>query len=469
MGVDSGARSPIIRAPASRWVTLTAILIGTFVGTLGNSLTNVAVPSIMADFDVPLSSAMWVVTIYVLILAVLMPAGGYLGDLHGQRRVYLWGMVLFTVGAVASGLAPTFGSLLGARALMGIGIAPTLPSVMAIIAFTFPPGERGRAMGFWALANASAHALGPPISGLLIDHLGWRAAFLSSVPLCLVNIAAVWWLVPTDYRRGRRPFDFAGATALTATATGLMLALSQSARWGWASSPSLVLWAGTLLALGAFVAVERRAAVPFVELGLFRSRQYTAALVVIAAQNFSLFGLLLVLPIYLIEVQGLSSQQAGLLVLPLPLIMSVVAPFAGRLADVWGSRRLCTLGMAIVGLGGLGLLALRPAVGALPWYGLAAGLLLIGGGMGLTQSPVTLAVTGIVAQAQMGVATGIFHMGRFVSGSLGVTVFGLILAMEAAGMAAGFQQDLVVVVIAAAVAVLAARFLPGRLVTQRAA
>ncbi|HSJ52278.1 MAG TPA: DHA2 family efflux MFS transporter permease subunit [Anaerolineae bacterium] len=442
---------------------MTAILIGTFVGTLGNSLTNVAVPSIMAEFEIPLSSAVWVVTIFVLILAVLMPVGGYLGDLYGQRRVYLWGMGLFTLAAVATGLAPTFASLLGARALLGIGIAPTLPSVMAIIAFTFSPGERGRAMGFWALANASAHALGPPLSGFLIDHLGWRVAFLSSVPLCLVNIAAVWWLVPADTRRERRPFDFAGAAALTASATGLMLALTQSARWGWDAPQSLALWAGTLFALGSFIAVERRAAVPFVELGLFRNRQYTAAMVVIAAQNFALFGLLLALPIYLIEVQGRSSQLAGLLVLPLPLIMSVVAPFAGRLADAWGSRRTCTLGMAIVVLGGLGLLAMQPARGALPWYGLAAGLLVVGAGMGLTQSPVTLAVTGIVPQAQMGVATGIFHMGRFVSGSLGTTVFGLILAMEAAGMATGFQHNLLAVVIAAGVAVIATRLLPGRL------
>jgi len=121
--------------------------------------------------------------------------------------------------------------------------------------------------------------------------------------------------------------------------------------------------------------------------------------------------------------------------------------------------------IALIGLlvGGLGLLAMRPAQGALPWYGLTAGLLVIGAGMGLTQSPVTLAVTGIVPQAQMGVATGIFHMGRFVSGSLGTTVFGLILAMEAAGMAAGFQHNLLAVVIAAGVAVIATRLLPGRL------
>lgn len=456
-------RSGIIAAPASRWVTLTTILIGTFVGTLGNSLTNVAVPSIMAEFDVPLSSAMWVVTVFVLILAVLMPVGGYLGDLYGQRRVYLWGMALFTLAAVASGLAPTFASLLGARALMGIGIAPTLPSIMAIIAFTFPPGERGRAMGFWALANASGHALGPPLSGFLIDHLGWRAAFMSIVPLCVVNIAAVWRLVPADLSRERRPFDFGGAAALTASATGLMLALSQSARWGWTAPVSLALWAGTLLALTSFVVVERRAAVPFVELELFRKPQYTAAMVVIAAQNFSLFGLLLALPIYLIEVQGRSSQLAGLLVLPLPLVMSVVAPFAGRLADAWGSRRTCTLGMAVVLLGALALLAQGPARGTVTWYGLTAALLVIGGGMGLTQSPVTLAVTGIVPQAQMGVATGIFHMGRFVSGSLGTTVFGLILSMEAAGMAAGFQHNVLVVLVAASVAVLATRLLPGRL------
>lgn len=452
-----------MRNQTSPWAVLSALLIGTFVGTLGNSVSNVALPAIMSHFKVPLSTAVWVVTLYVLTFAVLMPVCGYLGDLYGQRRLYLLGMGLFTLAVLAQGLAPTFPCLLGARVLLGIGIAPTLPAVMAIIARTFSDDERGRAMGFWALVNGAAHASGPPLSGFLTQHFGWRVPFVIVLPLCLLNLVMVWWLVPRDGARAPKGFDLAGAAALTFSALGLMLALTQTARWGWLSTQALLPWGLTLAVLATFVLVERRARSPFVDLSLFRNRGYSAAIGVIAAQYFCLFGLLLALPVFLIQIQGWSDQVAGLLVLPLPLTMALTAPVAGRLADSQGSRRTCTLGMGLVTLAGLALLALRPGTGqAVPWGSLVGCLLVMGTGMGLTQSPVTAAVTYVVHQHQMGVATGIFHMGRFVSGSLGSTVFGLILQMEAAGMATGFRNDLVALVVVATLAVLLAQGLPGR-------
>lgn len=364
---------------------------------------------------------------------------------------------------LAQGLAPTFACLLGARALLGLGIAPTLPAVMAIIAGSFSGEKRGRAMGLWALVNGAAHASGPPLSGFLTQHVGWRAPFVIVLPLCLLNLWLVWRLVPPDGTRHRRDLDLAGAATLTGSALGLMLALTQSARWGWFSAQALGTWGLALAILVLFIFVERRAESPFVELSLIRNRGYAAATGVIAAQYFCLFGLLLALPVFLIQAQGWSDQVAGLLVLPLPLTMAVAAPLAGRLADALGSRRVCAWGMGLVALAGLGFLALHPGTGQpLPWAGIVGCLLLMGLGMGLTQSPVTAAVTCVVDQEQMGVATGIFHMGRFVSGSLGSTVFGLILQMGIAGMAAGFRTDLVALVIVAALAVLVAQGLPGR-------
>jgi EmrB/QacA subfamily drug resistance transporter len=451
------------RAPISPWATLAAILLGTFVGTLGNSVANVALPAVMAEFAVPLSSALWVVTLYTLLFAVLMPVCGYLGDLHGQRRMYLAGMALFTVASLGSGLAPSFPWLLGARALQGIAVAPTLPAVMAIISRTFSPARRGRAVGFWALMNGAGHALGPPLSGFLTQRLGWRAVFLTVVPLCFFNLFLVWWLVPPDDDRAARDLDFGGAATLTVAALGLMLALTQSARWGWGAPGSLGLWGLTLAALAAFLFVERRVAVPFVELALFANRYYAAATAVISTQLFCLFGLLLALPVSLIQVQGWGSQAAGLLVLPLPLTMAVVAPWAGRLADAWGSRWTCVVGMGSVALAGLAMLGLLPGSGqGIPWWGMAGCLVAVGTGMGLTQSPAAASVTHVVRREQLGVATGIFHMCRFVSGTLGSTVFGLILQGHPGGVAAGFGRDLVVFVVLAAVAVLAALGLPGR-------
>jgi len=455
------SREPPSWTSTSRWAILAAILLGTFVGTLGNSVANVALSAVMDAFAVPLSNALWVVTLYILFFAVLMPVCGYLGDMVGQRRMYLLGVGLFTVASLSSGLAPSFPWLLGSRALQGVSIAPTLPAVMAIISRTFLPAQRGRAVGFWALVNGAGHALGPPLSGFLVQHLGWRAVFLAGVPLCLVNLALVWRLVPPDDDRAARGFDFAGASMLTLAALGLMLALTQSARWGWYTPRSLGLWGLAMIACAGFIVIERRVAVPFVDLGLFANRSYAAATAVIAAQLFCLFGLLLALPVFLIQVQGWSTQVAGMLILPLPLAMAVTGPLAGRVADVRGARWTCTLGMAGVALTTVVLLSFRPGgEGQIPWWGMAGYLVAMGVGMGLTQSPAAAAVTRVVPREQLGVATGIFHMCRFVSGTLGSAVFGLILQGHGGGLASGFGRDLIVLAALAVVAVLAAQGLP---------
>jgi MFS family permease len=223
------------------------------------------------------------------------------------------------------------------------------------------------------------------------------------------------------------------------------------------------MWALTLAALVAFVVIERRVASPFVELDLFANRHYASAAVVIAAQFFCLFGLLLTLPVFLIEVQGWSSQAAGMLILPLPLTMALIAPLAGRLSDARGSRWTCTVGMGLVALAGLAMLGLRPASNpSIPWWGLASSLVIAGTGMGLTQSPSAATVTHAVEPSKLGVATGIFHMCRFVSGSLGSTTFGLVLETNSTGVAVGFQHDLLALLVLSVLTMLVAQALPGR-------
>jgi MFS family permease len=242
-----------------------------------------------------------------------------------------------------------------------------------------------------------------------------------------------------------------------------MLALTGSGQWGWTAPRSLALWGLTSVALAVFLVVERREPCPFVDMRLFTNRSYAAATAVIALQLFSLFGLLLALPVFLTEAQGWESHVVGLLILPLPLAMAAVAPLAGRLADGRGSRWTCTAGMALVTISALALLGLRPASGArIPWPALVGVLLVMGSGMGLVQSPAAAAVTYVVPPQRLGVATGIFHMVRFVSGTLGSTVFSLILQEDGAAMAAGFQRATGVVVAAAALALAIGRGLPVR-------
>ncbi len=407
-----------------RWLILAAVLMGTLVGTLGGSMVNVALPAIMDGFDIPVSSAVWVLSIYILLVAVLMPIFGRLGDMYGYKRIYLLGLLLFAGASILAALVDWFPGLVAARALQGIGNATTLPSVMAIITNSFPEQERGRAMGVWAMVNGVGHGFGPVIGGYLTQGYGWQAIFAFNAALIILGLLAIWRLVPDDSHRIARRFDFVGAGTMTLAMIILMFNLTQGARLGWLTTLSLLLWAAFVGLAAAFLVAERRAENPFVELALFANRRYTATVGIIGAQFFCLFGMQLLLPLFLVQVQGRPTGQAGVLIAPLAVTSALVAPLAGRLADAYGCRRMCSLGMALVAVsGGLSLLW-SPA--AAVWQ-IVGTLVVLGLGMGLTQSPVAAAVTLTVGKDELGVALGIFNMVRFIGASLGSTVFSVIL------------------------------------------
>jgi EmrB/QacA subfamily drug resistance transporter len=452
------------RASVSAWTILAAILIGTFVGTLGNSMANVALPAIMDHFAVGISSATWVVTIYILLIAVLMPIFGYLGDIHGYKWIYMTGLGLLALSSALAALAPSFPFLILFRALQGIGSATTLPSVMAIITTAFPIQKRGRAMGFWATVNGAGHGLGPVLSGFLIQYCGWPAIFLLNGAITLIGVLLVWRMVPPDSKKAIHRFDFPGAATMTLAALTLMFNLNQGVKSGWSSHSTLILWIVFFGLLVTFLLIEARSRLPLVDLHLFTNRQYAAATAITATQFFCLFGMQLLLPLFLMQIQGHTSGQAGLLIFPLATTAALVAPLAGRLADSYGSKLSCFLGMGVVALAGMGLTFWRETTS--PWQ-VVISLVALGLGMGLTQSPATAAVTFVVAEERLGVALGIFNMLRFISGTLGTTVFGIILqsAYSPSNLRA-FRLDFYLLIAVASAAALLALNLPGPIAHQ---
>jgi EmrB/QacA subfamily drug resistance transporter len=443
---------------ARRWLILAAVLCGTLVGTFGTSLVNVSLPAIIDDFGVPVGSAVWVLTIFTLLVAVLMPAFGRLGDMIGYKRIYLAGLSLMAGSSLLAALAPSLPVLVAARALQGIGNATTLPAVMAIITHLFPNQERGRAMGVWAAVNGSAHGLGPVIGGYLTQGFGWPSVFLFNAGLTGLGMVAIWRLVPSDARRVAQRFDLLGAGAMTLAMLTLMANLTQGARLGWTSPLSLGLWLAFAGLMAVFVWIEKRIKPPFVELSLFANRRYTAAAGIIGAQFFCLYGMQLLLPLFLVQVQGRGSGAAGVLIAFLSITSAVVAPMAGRLTDSLGCQRLCITGMTLVAATG-GLLLLWQTTTP-PWQ-IIGTLIVLGLGMGFTQSPVATAVTLAVDQEQLGVALGIFNMVRFISASLGATIFGIILG--SAGGAGGlmtYRLDFLILIGVALAAVILAVSLP---------
>lgn len=447
------------RAHRLRWLILGVLLIGTVTGTLGNSLVNVALPSIMDHYSVDVGSGIWAVTIYILLFAVTMPLFGRLGDMYGYKRMYLIGITSLGVSSCLAAFAPSFPLLITLRGIQGFSNGPILPTIMAMVGTIFPPGERGRAMGAWALVNSASHAVGPPLSGFLTQYFGWPSIFLSYVPLCFLAVILIWPLVPDDSKSERQPFDLLGATTLTLATLALMFNLRQGTYLGWTSSASLMLWGLFLGLLAAFFVTERKVQQPFVELRLFSNRSYAAATTIAFVQAFCQFGLLFLIPLFLLEVQGYPAAKTGLILACMPISMAITAPVAGRLADRYGCRLLCLMGMGVVAISGVALSFLQPST---TMGYVVFSLALTGVGMGMVQAPAPATVSLVVPPERLGLALGLFNLLRFLGGTLGPTVFALVLQTLGTGYPySSFRMDFWLVVGMAGLAILAGLSVPG--------
>lgn len=452
-----------------RWPVLASVLAGTFVGTINNSVANVAVLDVIDDFDLQIGAAVWFVTGYVLAFAVLMPAAGWLADTYGVRRVYLTGMACFGVASACVALAPSYPVAAAARIGQGIANAPVLPTVMLTVVLAFPPGVRGRAMGSWAAVNGAAVALGPPAGGWLTDAFGWRAVFWVDVPLAAVALVSAWRWLPASPARHDSRFDFAGGALLTGGLVATMVALSQGPDWGWAhpALPALLLSGSWLLA--RFWARCHRVRDPFVDITVLRNRRFATLATIAGLQMMAMFGVLFMTPLMLVARFELGIGTAGAVMFVMPLSMIVAGPWMGYLSDGRGAR-------ALTGAGALAM-AVASVVMALGAVDrnlvlVVMGLVALGAGVSAIQAPTAVGVAEEVSDRNRGVAMGLFHTIRFVAGVLGAAIAAAVIsALSHGGDLSGlsdrrltllFVTDLAVVATLALVAAAASRLLTNR-------
>src|SRR4051794_22612075 len=246
-----------------------------FMVMLDNTVTNVALPSIQKDFNASLSALEWTINAYTLTFAVLLVTGGRLGDIFGRRKVFLIGVGVFAAASATIGFAPSEGWLVASRAVQGVGAALMMPGTLSIITQTFPPEERGKAIGTWAGVSAIALAVGPLVGGWLTEDVSWRAIFFLNVPVAVVAVAVT--LFATQESRDEtasRRVDLPGIATLTLGLTALVLALVEGNSWGWGSAGIVTLLVASIASLAAFVAIERRTPVPIVDFRFFASRSF---------------------------------------------------------------------------------------------------------------------------------------------------------------------------------------------------
>jgi len=414
-------------APETRkWWTLAAVAFGLFMIMLDNTVVNVALPSIERDLHVSISSLEWIVTAYALTFAALLITGGKLGDLFGRRRIFMVGIAIFTLSSLACGLAPSSGFLIGARAVQGVGAALMNPASLSIITATFPPRERGQAIGIWAGVSAMALAIGPLVGGLIVDNINWNWIFFINVPVGIAGIV-VSRLVIKESRdtSHEQSIDLPGLVTSSVGLFALSYALIEGNSHGWTSPEILALFGVAVALLVGFVAVEHYQRLPMLDLSLFKIGSFTGANIVALLVSMGMFGVFFFVSLFVQNILHFSPTKAGATFLPMTLLIILVAPLAGRASDRVGSRWLMGAGMTIVGISLL--LYQRVGIGSDFWTLLPA-MLLGGAGMAMTMSPMTAAAMSSVPVDKAGVGSGVLNSFRQVGGSLGIAVMGAIVA-----------------------------------------
>jgi EmrB/QacA subfamily drug resistance transporter len=407
-----------------RWWALAVLCLSLVVLAMDNTILNVALPTLARDLEATASQLQWMVDAYILVFAGLLLTMGALGDRFGRKLTLNAGLLVFAAASAASAFAGAPEVLIATRAAMGIGAALIMPATLSIITNTFPPTERGRAIGVWAGVAGLGIILGPVIGGWLLERLWWGSVFLVNVPVVALAMLAGWPLVPNSRDPNATPLDPIGALLSMVALVALVYGIIQAPADGWTDPVILAAFAAAAVLAVAFGWWERHTQHPMLPMAFFGNPRFSAASGAIAMAFFALFGSVFLLTQYLQFVLGYTPLQAGVRILPIAALV-VAAPLAARLTERVGTKLVVVAGLLLVA----GALWLLSTVQLSDGYGLVAtALALLGCGMGLTMAPATESIMGSLPLAKAGVGSAMNDTTRQVGGALGVAVLGSILA-----------------------------------------
>lgn len=446
------------------WLALIAASLPMFMATLDNLVMTSALPVIQQDLQATVGQLQWFMNAYTLAFATLMLAAAGLGDRLGRRRVFLYGIALFTAASIASALSTTPAMLVAARAVQGVGAAAIMPLSLTLLAGAVPASKRALAIGVWGGVSGLGVALGPVIGGAVVDGVSWQAIFWLNVPVALVAVPLALYALGES--RGRRaPMDLLGVALAGAGVFLGVWAIVHGNDDGWTSATVVGSLAASALALTGFVVHELRTPNPVMPMRLFRSRSFSVANVIGLAFTLGMFGAVFLLAQYLQIVMGYTPFQAGLRTLPWTAAPMVVAPIAGILAPRVGLRPLLVSGLTLQAASLVWMaVILEPGTS----YGaMVPALAMAGIGMGLTFAPSATAVLVDMAEVDHATASSVNSTIREVGVALGVAVLTAVFlgkggSLTPAGYADGLQPALLVGAASVVVAIVAALAMPSR-------
>ncbi len=416
------------QSPTYRWWLLANVMIGTFMAVLDATIVNVGLPKIMASFGVGIDKIEWVLTAYMLALAVMLPTSGWMADRFGYKRVYFLGLFLFTFGSFLCGYSSSEDMLIFSRVIQGLGAGALMPVGMAIITREFPPEQRTLALGFWSIASAASVSFGPLIGGYLVDNFSWPLIFDVNVPIGIAGMLATA-IIQKEYRSSlKRKFDPVGFISVSIFLPVLLYALTEgnasSNSGGWNSPIILACFGISVISLTVFLVTELTIKEPLIELSLFRGYNFAVSNLVIFIFGIGMFGSTFLLPLYLQNSLGYTAIQAGAVFLPVGIIQGIAAPATGILSNKINPKIPIIIGALLLAIS----FYLNSMLSYLTehWF-IMLSLYLRGLAMGLMFSPLTAIATLGVAKEKMGQASGLINVLRQIGGSFGVAVLSTLL------------------------------------------
>jgi DHA2 family multidrug resistance protein len=409
------------------WKVLIIVMIGTLMGALDQSIVNVSLPAIMADFGASLDDIEWVVTGYMLAFATLMPLTAWFRDRVGHKALFIASLVVFTGGSVLCGMAWNLPALVFARVIQALGGGAITPTGMAMISEEFPPAERARALGYWGMGVIVGPAFGPTLGGWLTAVFGWRSIFLINLPIGILGVLLAAAVLKPDrpHADQHRPFDVWGFGFLSVFLIAFLLGLSKGEHEGWTSAYLTTCAILSVVGFVGFLTVESIIPYRIVDITLFRYPVFSACLAVTVVRSVALYGGVFLLPLYLQQLRGLDEIDSGVLMLWGSLLIGIMMPISPKLMDWFGAKAVTIAGLLGVALFMYMLrdIDVNTSISHVIWATLVRGL-----GIGLMFTPVTAVALNSVPKRSAGMASSMLNLLQQVGGSVGIAVLATVLS-----------------------------------------
>jgi len=429
----------MVATAQKKWLALALLSAVQFMVVLDIAIVNVALPSIKLDLGFSQENLQWVISAYALFFGGFLLLGGRLADILGRRRIFIVGLVLFTISSLAAGLAWSESSLIAARAFQGLGAAIISPAALSILTTTFSEGkERNIALGVWGAVGGFGAAAGVLLGGVLTDALSWEWIFFVNIPIGIAGLALTPLLLGESRDARVKSFDAMGAVLVTGGLMALVFGITEANDFGWGSATTWAIFAGALAVLGAFVAWERRHPEPLMRFGILRIRTVLGANVAGFILGTALFAMFLMLTLYMQQVLGYSAMKTGVAYLATAGTAIIWSGVAAQLVNKIGVKPVLIAGMSFLTIGLVYLT--QVSVGGSYLGDLLPGFLLIAIGMGFAFVPISIAALAGVQPAEAGLASGLINTSQQIGGALGIAALSAIATSRTTDSVEGGAQ-----------------------------